>query len=40
VWWERGQRKRNIDAIDVEEGIKVGRWQGIKKGKTSSSKTT
>jgi hypothetical protein len=23
---KRGQWKRNIDAIGVEEGIKVGRW--------------
>jgi hypothetical protein len=36
---ERGQQKRNINAIDIE-GIKVGRWGGVSKGKTFSSKTT
>jgi hypothetical protein len=38
---ERGQRKRmHVDAINIEEGIEVGRWGGANKGKTSSSNTT
>jgi hypothetical protein len=29
---ERGQWKRNIDTSVIEEGIKVGRWEGVSKG--------
>lgn len=29
---EKGQQKGDIDAIDIEEGIKVGRWEGINNG--------
>jgi hypothetical protein len=30
---EKGRQKRNIDVIAIKEGIKVGRWGGISKGK-------
>jgi hypothetical protein len=29
---EKGQQKGDIDAIDIEEGIKVGKWEGISNG--------
>jgi hypothetical protein len=37
---ERGQRRRDVDTIGIEEGIKVRGVEESARGKTSSSKTT